>query len=299
MNRGIMEFDTMDAILAENKAIAQQLTTLNKKLEKLEVAAISTQAEVATICDLCGGPHENQQCYLMMQDQPLEKGNYIENQQQQQPYEDVNANIYSSGWRNHPHFGWEGSQSPKNNHFQNHPPYQPFQPSPFPQPITLPPPPQPKLPQANFGAALEKLTMTTMEFVQTTTTFIEEARTNFRNQESSIRNLETQVGKIATQLSTHLPNAFPSDIVVNPTIECYAITIGNGEAFQDNKHEGLNKGNVKGTPTKPLKEEMVINAMQYPEKEDEEWYMRIDVIEELNREVQQEEAMQKFQVTQG
>ncbi|MED6203324.1 hypothetical protein PIB30_114400, partial [Stylosanthes scabra] len=109
MKRGIMEFDTMDTILAENKAIAQQLTTLNKKLEKLEVAAMRTQVEIATICDLCGGPHENQQCYLMMQDQPLEKGNYIENQQQQ-PYEDLNANIYSSGWRNHPHFGWGGSQ---------------------------------------------------------------------------------------------------------------------------------------------------------------------------------------------
>ncbi|MED6189435.1 hypothetical protein PIB30_095985 [Stylosanthes scabra] len=136
---------------------------------------------------------------------------------------------------------------------------------------------------------MEKLTMTTLEFVQTTTIFIEEARTNFRNQESSIQNLETQVGKIATQLSTHLPNAFPSDTIVNPTVECYAITIGNGETFQDSKHEGLNKGNVKGTPTKPLKEEM----------EDEEWYMRIDVIEELNREVQQKEAMQKFQVTQG
>ncbi|MED6151840.1 hypothetical protein PIB30_086227, partial [Stylosanthes scabra] len=163
----------------------------------LEVAAMSTQAETATICDLCGGPHENQHCYLMMKDQPLEKGNYIENQQQQQPYEDLNANIYSSGWRNHPHFGWGGSQSPKNNHFQNHPPYQAFQPSPFPQPITLPPPPQPKPPQANFEAALEKLTMTTMEFVQTTTTFIEEARTNFRNQESAIRNLETQMGQIA------------------------------------------------------------------------------------------------------
>ncbi|MED6222126.1 hypothetical protein PIB30_061389 [Stylosanthes scabra] len=132
--------------------------------------------------------------------------------------------------------------------------------------------------------------MTTLEFVQTTTTFIEEARTNFRNQESSIQNLETLVGKIATQLSTNLPNAFPSDIVVNPTVECYAITIGNGEALQDSKHEGLNKGNVKGsTPTKPPKKEM----------EDEEWYMRIDVIEELNREVQQEEGMHKFQVTQG
>ncbi|MED6209394.1 hypothetical protein PIB30_054244, partial [Stylosanthes scabra] len=172
-------------------------------------------------------------------------------------------------------------------------------PSPFPQPITLPPPPQPKPPQANFEAALEKLTMTTLEFVQTTTSFIEEARTNFRNQESSIRNLETQVGKIATQCSTHLPNAFPSDTVVNPTVECYAITIGNGEALQDNKQEGLNKEDVKGTLTKPTKEEMVMNAIQYPEEDEEDWYMKTDVIEELNREVQQEDAMQKFQAKQG
>ncbi|MED6201931.1 hypothetical protein PIB30_100137, partial [Stylosanthes scabra] len=56
---GIMEVDTMDAILSEDKAIAQQLTTLNKKLEKFEVGAMSTQAEIATICDLCAGPHEN------------------------------------------------------------------------------------------------------------------------------------------------------------------------------------------------------------------------------------------------
>ncbi|MED6202830.1 hypothetical protein PIB30_109527, partial [Stylosanthes scabra] len=142
-------------------------------MEKFEVAAMSNQVETTTTCGLCGDAHENQNCCLLRDETPLEKGNYIENQQQQQPYEDLNANIYSSGWRNHPHFGWEGSQSPKNNHFQNHPPYQPFQPSPFPQPITLPPPPQ-----ANFEAALEKLTMTTLEFVQTTTTFIEEARTN-------------------------------------------------------------------------------------------------------------------------
>ncbi|MED6188532.1 hypothetical protein PIB30_086893 [Stylosanthes scabra] len=239
----------MDAILAENKAIAQQLTTLNNKLEKLEVAAMSTQAETATICDLCGGPHENQHCYLMMPDIHWRR-------QQQQPYEDLNANIYSFGWRNHPHFGSGGSQSPKNNHFQNHPPYQPFQPSPFPQTITLPPAPQPKPPQANFEAALEKLTMTTMEFVQTTTTFIEEARTNFRNQES-------------------------------------------GEALQDSKQEGLNKEDVKGTPTEPTKEEMVMNAIQYPEEDEEDWYMRIDVIEELNREVQQEDDMKKFQAKQG
>ncbi|MED6142060.1 hypothetical protein PIB30_109786, partial [Stylosanthes scabra] len=36
--------------------------------------------------------------------------------------------------------------------------------------------------------------------------------------------------------------------------------------------------------------------MQYPEEEDAEGCMRIDIIEELIKEVQQDEAMQKFQV---
>ncbi|MED6198383.1 hypothetical protein PIB30_065854 [Stylosanthes scabra] len=141
--------------------------------------------------------------------------------------------------------------------------------------------------------------MTTMEFVQTTTTFIQEAKTNFRNQESSIRNLETQMGQIAKEFSTPMPNAFPSETMVNPTVECYAINIRSGEALQDSKQEGLNKEDVKGTPTKPTKEEMVMNSIQYPEEDEEDWYMRIDVIEELNREVQQEDAMQKFQAKQG
>ncbi|MED6188008.1 hypothetical protein PIB30_081848 [Stylosanthes scabra] len=138
-----------------------------------------------------------------------------------------------------------------------------------------------------------------MEFVQTTTTFIEQARTNFRNQESAIRNLETQMGQIARQFSTPMPNAFPSKTMVNPTVECYAINIRSGEALQDSKQEGLNKEDVRGTPTKPTKEEMVMNAIQYPEEDEEDWYMRIDVIEELNREVQQEDAIQKFQAKQG
>ncbi|MED6164288.1 hypothetical protein PIB30_088208 [Stylosanthes scabra] len=128
--------------------------------------------------------------------------------------------------------------------------------------------------------------MTTLEFVQTTTTFIEEARTNFRNQESAIRNLETQMGQMAGQFSTPLPNAFPSN-----TMEW--------KALQNSKQEGMNKEDVKGTPTKPPKEEIVINATQCPEEEDEEWCMRMDVIEGLNREVQQEEAMQEFQAKQG
>ncbi|MED6187018.1 hypothetical protein PIB30_072392 [Stylosanthes scabra] len=56
-----------------------------------------------------------------------------------------------------------------------------------------------------------------------------------------------------------MPNAFPSETMVNPTVECYAINIRSAEALQDSKQEGLNKEDVKGTPTKPTKEEMQKN----------------------------------------
>ncbi|MED6213755.1 hypothetical protein PIB30_096351, partial [Stylosanthes scabra] len=162
---------------------AQQLTTLNKKMEKLEVAAMGTQAETPITCGLCGGPHENHHCCLSGEDQPMEQANYMGNLQRQ-PYHDPNANTYNPGWKNHPNFGWGGNQNPKSNNFQNHPPYQPFQTPlfqpPFPQQqANIPPAPQPNPPQTtSFEAALEKLTLTTASFVQTTNNFIEEAIAN-------------------------------------------------------------------------------------------------------------------------
>ncbi|MED6164427.1 hypothetical protein PIB30_089979, partial [Stylosanthes scabra] len=178
----------MDAILAQNKAMAQQLITLNKKMEKLEVVTIGTQVETTITCGLCGGPHENYQCHLVKEDQLMEQVNYMGNQPRQ-PFHDPNANTYNPGRRNHPNLGWGGNQNPKNGNFQNRPPYQPpFQPPQPGLPILQPKPPQPN----SFEAALEKLTLKTSKFVQTTNNFIEEARANFRNQDSAIRNLETQ-----------------------------------------------------------------------------------------------------------
>ncbi|MED6148372.1 hypothetical protein PIB30_052620 [Stylosanthes scabra] len=63
--REVMEVDTMDALLAQNKAISQQLTALNKKVEKLKVASLGTQGEIQAPCGLCGGPHENHNCSLI------------------------------------------------------------------------------------------------------------------------------------------------------------------------------------------------------------------------------------------
>ncbi|MED6165295.1 hypothetical protein PIB30_098213 [Stylosanthes scabra] len=69
VKRGVMEVDTIDALLAQNKVMAQQLTTLNKKMEKLEVAALGTLQEMQTTCGLCGGPHENHNSSLIKEDQ--------------------------------------------------------------------------------------------------------------------------------------------------------------------------------------------------------------------------------------
>ncbi|MED6141236.1 hypothetical protein PIB30_101239, partial [Stylosanthes scabra] len=148
--------------------------------------------------------------------------------QPRQPY-DPNSNTYNPGWRNHPNLGWGGNQNPKNN-FQNRPPFQPFQRPPFQPPF--PQQPKPTSTQS-FEAALEKLTLTTTEFVQSTNQFIEEARANFRNQESSIRNLETQVGQIAKQLSTPLPKSFPSNTQDNPKGEYKSITLRSGKTLED------------------------------------------------------------------
>ncbi|MED6154476.1 hypothetical protein PIB30_112904, partial [Stylosanthes scabra] len=76
---------------------------------------------------------------------------------------------------------------------------------------------------------------------QTTNNFMEETRAIFKNQESAIRNLETQVGRIARQLSTTLPNAFPSDMQVNPRGECKAITLRSGRTLEEDKARELNK----------------------------------------------------------
>ncbi|MED6225414.1 hypothetical protein PIB30_093523 [Stylosanthes scabra] len=126
-----MEVDTMDALLAQNKANYQQLNTLNKKMEKLEVASFGTQGEIQATCGLCGSPHENHNCSLIREDQQVEQANYMENQQRQQPYNDPNTNTYNPGLRNHPNLGWRGNQNQRNNNFQNRSSYPPIQRPPF------------------------------------------------------------------------------------------------------------------------------------------------------------------------
>ncbi|MED6212512.1 hypothetical protein PIB30_084045 [Stylosanthes scabra] len=58
VKKGVMEVEIVNALMA-------QLSTMNKKLEKLEPAVMGTQIS----CGLCGGPHENHNCILVQDDQ--------------------------------------------------------------------------------------------------------------------------------------------------------------------------------------------------------------------------------------
>ncbi|MED6126034.1 hypothetical protein PIB30_074487 [Stylosanthes scabra] len=69
VKKGVMEVETVDAILAQNKAMTQQLSVLNKKLEKLEVAVVGTQLATQVACGICGDPHKNHNCSLIQDDQ--------------------------------------------------------------------------------------------------------------------------------------------------------------------------------------------------------------------------------------
>ncbi|MED6117522.1 hypothetical protein PIB30_110736, partial [Stylosanthes scabra] len=74
VRKGVMEVHTTDPL----EAMAKQVSTMTKKLEKLEVAAVSPFGTTSLPCGLCGGPHDSQTCSFITDDQPsAEQVNYM------------------------------------------------------------------------------------------------------------------------------------------------------------------------------------------------------------------------------
>ncbi|MED6194027.1 hypothetical protein PIB30_024638 [Stylosanthes scabra] len=137
--------------------MAQQLSALNKKLEKLDRSPIHP---CGIVVDLTRATNDDQSI--------TEQVNYLGNQSrpsQNDPY----SNTYNVGWRNHPNFSWGSNQGQRNNiNPQNaNRPYQPpFQRQ---QPFQSPPlsvPTQPKQAQnTSIEVALKELTLSTSSFI--------------------------------------------------------------------------------------------------------------------------------------
>ncbi|XP_058756178.1 uncharacterized protein LOC131629405 [Vicia villosa] len=171
---GVLELNTNDAILAQNKILSQQVELLTKQMSKLpqqmkEIHGMQMTSQVAS-CEFCEGDHPTGFC-------PPPEGeevNYVNNQhqgyQRQPPYHN---NSYQ---RNNQ--GFQPSRF-NNQHNQHQSPYQS-------------PSPQGQSQQPQGGSS--KLEDTLNQFMQVS---MENQKTNV----ASIKNLENQVGQLAKQLA--------------------------------------------------------------------------------------------------
>ncbi|MED6112234.1 hypothetical protein PIB30_059813 [Stylosanthes scabra] len=155
-----MEVETIDTLVAQNKALSQQINLLNSKLGNMQLAAVNTQIESCDLCgvqghssescasileqqsteqvnncDLCGFQgHSSESCVAILEQQSTEQVNYMGNGPRHPDF-DPHSKTYNPGWRHHPNFGWGGQGNQSNqgqrqyhNNFQK-------QPSPLVQPL--------------------------------------------------------------------------------------------------------------------------------------------------------------------
>ncbi|MED6166653.1 hypothetical protein PIB30_111395, partial [Stylosanthes scabra] len=54
VKRGVLEVDTLYALLAQNNALSQQLSSITKQMGNMQISAVGNYAT----CGICGGPHE-------------------------------------------------------------------------------------------------------------------------------------------------------------------------------------------------------------------------------------------------
>ncbi|XP_020208323.1 uncharacterized protein LOC109793275 [Cajanus cajan] len=211
--RGILELDTQNAILAQNKHLSQQMEELKKQMSKLQVGSSSRPQQVMR-CDFCAGDHPNGHCTISEPDQE-EEVNYMNNPGRQGNFSgNYNQN---QGWRNNQnqYSGWKQEAGPS----QRQPPQKPYQNQPSYQPDRL-----------------SKMEEALTQFMQVSTT-------NQKNIEASIRNLEVQIGQLAKQLADQQSNNFSANTQVNPKGHYQSITtrrgtmIGNGicDNLRENK----------------------------------------------------------------
>ena len=109
--KGVLDFSTLDTILAKYKILTQQIDALTKQMSKLpqQLHAVNSSSiqNQALKCDFCGGDHLNGQCFY--QNPSKEEVQYMNNQGRQGDFSSNYPNNMAQGWRNNPNqgFGWK------------------------------------------------------------------------------------------------------------------------------------------------------------------------------------------------
>ncbi|MED6185981.1 hypothetical protein PIB30_062382 [Stylosanthes scabra] len=142
-----MEAEAIDTLMAQNKALAQQINLLNSKLGTMQLAAANTQIGTCDLCRIQG--HSSESCAAILEQQSSEQVNYMGqgNQFQQD-------NQFDQGQRQF------------NNNFQQQTPS-------LVQPNT-------SKQLSGLELALQKLTLSTTTFVDGTTNFMNETKATLK-----------------------------------------------------------------------------------------------------------------------
>ena len=92
MRNGVLEIDTLNAILAQNKILTQQVNMISQSLNGLQAASNNTKEASS-----------EEEAY------DPENPAMAEVNHMGEPY----GNTYNSSWRNHPNFSWKDQQKPQ------------------------------------------------------------------------------------------------------------------------------------------------------------------------------------------
>ena len=109
--KGVLDLSTLDAIIAQNKILTQQIEALTKQMSKLpqQLHAVNSPSiqNQALNCDFCEGDNLNGQCSY--QNPSEEEVQYMNNQGRQSGFAYNYPNSMTQGWRNNPNqgFGWK------------------------------------------------------------------------------------------------------------------------------------------------------------------------------------------------
>ncbi|MCH83535.1 hypothetical protein A2U01_0004360, partial [Trifolium medium] len=258
---GILELDTSDVVLAQNKLLTNIVEELSKQMSKLiTLHEGSSKAKQVAVCELCTGDHPTGHCPPSQ-----EEVNFMGNQQRQGQYQNNtgyqrgNNSIYGQGWRH------DVGSSNRQRQYES-----------YSQPPT----------QQNQNANLEDTLRSFMEmqakqnqqqhqqmqqFQQHQQQFQQETQVYQRGNDAVLRNLETQIGQIARQVANNnnQGGSFAANTEPNPKEQCKSITTRSGKEIG------------KGIGDNLRTEEVVVEAR---EKQREEVEGSEDEAEEKNNE---------------
>ncbi|XP_019450616.1 PREDICTED: uncharacterized protein LOC109352889 [Lupinus angustifolius] len=125
--RGVLDLNTSDAILAQNKILTQQIEALTKQMSKLpqQLNVVQTPSVHQQVLhyEFCGGDHVTGHCSMPTNIQ-AEEVQYVNNQPRQANLSNNPSfnNLFSQGWRgnqneNH-NFGWRQDVGPSNRNLE-------------------------------------------------------------------------------------------------------------------------------------------------------------------------------------